>query len=496
MPWGLTPLGSILYLPDKYRLSSLGLDPALLQGWLIRSLPLQKGNIMQKLFVGADVSKGYIDAVILNSMGKTICSREKFFDSANGHSMFSEWIKSVITKSTVVYIGVESTGGYENNWISLFSKIAKFYDVHYVRLNPRAVSNASKALLTRTVTDGVSATLIADYMIRYFDRITFDTIDPFSSLRRLWSSRELIQKAYNAQWMHLQQILYDANPIILSFTRDKLPQWVITLLKSYPTANKLARARPATLAKIPFITITRAHELITAAKETIAADSEDCTAFLIQQSIEIIANLAKQLGLLGKRLIEESANLPDMKLLCSIPGVGEITAVGLLINIGDINRFKTVKNLTSYFGLHPVFKKSGDGKTVSRMSKVGRKRPRTILYMSVMGGISTNPLLKEDYNKALEQGKAPRAAIGICMHKLLRIVYGILKSGKMFDIEVHNKHKNRKTSVEKTIHLVKKNESDMSAPISRREAKRQKDRIAESHEKQSSQLRDHQPPAQ
>ncbi len=455
---------------------------------------------MQDLFVGADVSKGYIDAVILNSEGKVICSREKFFDTPDDHLMFFEWIKSIMTPSTTVYVGVESTGGYENNWISLFQEMRKSCDVHYVRLNPRAVSNASKALLTRTVTDGVSAFIIADYMIRYFDRITFDIIDPFGSIRRLWSSRELIQKAYNAQWTHLQLILYDANPEILQYTRNSLPQWVVTVLKSYPTAKNLSRARPATLAKIPYVTIERAHELIAAAKKTIAADNEECTAFLIKQSIETIANLSKQIKTLEKRLTEESVNMPNMDLLCSIPGVGEVTAIGLLINIGDINRFEKVNNLTSYFGIHPVFKESGDGKSVARMSKTGRRRPRTMLYMSVFAGLQANPLLRECYDEAIEQGKAHGSAIGKCMHKLLRIVYGILKSGKKFDIEIHNRDKNRKKekiSVEKNASKsIQKEKLNLSAPVSSKEAKRQKDKMAESHEKPSSQVRDHQPPIQ
>ncbi len=452
---------------------------------------------MQKLFIGADVSKGYIDAIILDSKGTHISSTEKFYDTAVGHSKFSDWVKAVLTPNRVIYVGVESTGGYENNWISLFRKIARLHNVHYVQLNPRAVSNSSKALLKRTITDGVSAAIIADYMIRYFDRILFDTDDSFSSLRRLWSSRELSKKAHVSHWIHLQLILYDANPTILRYTRDRLPSWVLTVLKNYPTAKKLAQARAGKLSKIPYVTISRANELISAAKESVAADSEECTEFLIRQSVDILLDLSKQIKAIELRLIKEGENFPDVNLLCTIPGIGEITAVGLVINIGDIRRFENVKKLTSYFGLHPMFKESGDGKTVARMSKVGRKRPRTMLFNAVFGGIRANPILKRTYDKCIKAGKAHKSAMGVCMHQLLRIVYGVMTSGESFDIEIHNKHKEKgdtsKSAVVVTLKPVEMAD-EYSAPISAKEARRLKDREAESQNCKSNLVRDHQPP--
>ena len=44
---------------------------------------------------------------------------------------------------------------------------------------------------------------------------------------------------------------------------------------------------------------------------------------------------------------------------------------GLLLEIGTIERFSSVKKLASFFGLHPVYKQSGDGTFKRRMSKKG-----------------------------------------------------------------------------------------------------------------------------
>ncbi len=459
------------------------------------SFLLQKEAIMQKLFLGCDVSKGYMDALILDSSGEVISLSRRYYDSPEGHRLLANEIKSKLIGSTTIYAGVESTGGYENNWISFFAQIANDYPLLYSRINPRAIANSAKVLMKRTVTDGVSATIIADYLRRYTDEIDFKQSDHFGSLRRVWSARELIQKGSSAIWQHLQLILYDANPVVLRYTRAELPQWVLLLLLKYPTAKKLSKARVTSLAKIPYISKVRAAELINAAKESIASDSDSNTEFLIQESVESLIDSQKRLKRIDKQLIIEMSIYPEIKLLTSIPGIGEITAVGLMMNIGDVNRFPNVKKLVSYFGIHPMFKESGDGKSISRMSKVGKKRPRTMLYMAVMGGLRTNIILNTMHTEAKSNGMAPQASIGKCMHKLLRIIYGVLKSETPFDIEIHNSHK-LKGEVSKSDVTGKQSENikiDEYAPISAREAKRQRDREAESHNEQSHYVRDHQP---
>lgn len=437
---------------------------------------------MQKLFLGGDVSKGYMDALILDSSGTVVSPSKRYYDSPEGHCSLSNDIKSQLTDMTTVYAGVESTGGYENNWITLFARIAKDHKVLYSRINPKAIANSAKVLMKRTITDGVSATIIADYLRRYTDKVDFKQNNQFGSLRRIWSARELIQKSNAAIWQHLQLVLYDSNPIILRYTRNELPQWVLLVLQKYPTASKLAKARIASLVKIPYLTSVRAAEIINAAKGSIASDQDLSTEFLIQESVNNIIDTQKRLKKIEKQLILEMSVYPEMKLLTSIPGIGEITAVGLLMNIGDINRFENAKKLAAYFGIHPMFKKSGDGKSVSRMSKVGKKRPRKMLYMSVLGGLSTNSILNTTHTEAKANGMTPQASIGKCMHKLLRIVYGVLKSGKPFDIDIHNSHKLKEEIKKNTTEEINTEVESVNdfAPISARELKRQRDREVES----------------
>ena len=67
------------------------------------------------------------------------------------------------------------------------------------------------------------------------------------------------------------------------------------------------------------------------------------------------------------------------------------------------------------------------------MSKMGRKAPRWILFMVATCAIIKNEMIRELYLEYLEKGKTKMQAIGIMMHKILRIIYGMLKNHNPYD---------------------------------------------------------------
>jgi hypothetical protein len=65
----------------------------------------------------------------------------------------------------------------------------------------------------------------------------------------------------------------------------------------------------------------------------------------------------------------KQCQVPEIKLLKSFIGISDWSAIGLLIEIQTIKRFASAKKLASFFGLHPVYKISGDGSGGIAMSK-------------------------------------------------------------------------------------------------------------------------------
>ena len=245
------------------------------------------------------------------------------------------------------------------------------------------------------------------------------------------------------------------------------------------TAAKLKKARDKTVAKIPYVSLTRAKQLIAGAKYSVASAADPVTAQLVTATAGQILQLKKTIAA-QTDLMATQCDVSEVKLLKTFTGIGDISAIGLILEIQSVARFKTVKKLASFWGLHPVYKISGDGSGAFKMSKQGRVNPRKILYTVALSAIEHNPAIKPIYQYHLQQGKHKMDAIGICMHKILRIIYGMLKNNTAFDPKIDAA--NRQRSLPDMMGSPKTNKNrrfqsyDSKAPVSRRQRKKRLER--------------------
>jgi transposase len=315
-------------------------------------------------------------------------------------------------------------------------------------------------------------------MIAHAEKITYQQQDAWANLRRQWSFIKLLTKQSTQLLNQLESLLYIANPELLAYCRDKTPKWVLKLLEKYPTASNLSRAKAKTVATIPYVSTQRAEQLIADAKNSIASATDKTTGHLIKNCVKQIVHINQTIETQTKMMAEQCC-FNEVDLLKTFTGISDYSAIGLILEIQSIKRFSSAKKLASFFGLHPVFKLSGDGSGGFRMSKKGRKEPRRILFMVTIVAIKHNPLIAGIYEERLEKGMAKMAAIGYCMHKILRIIYGMLKTNRAFDPEIDrtNRIKNtqRQTKTRKD-RSRRYQEYDAKAPVSGRQRKKRRER--------------------
>ena len=442
--------------------------------------PIAKGESMETYYLGIDVSKGYADFAILDSEKKQVAGNFQLDDTFGGHSALFNALSEFAEAhpGAQIHAGAESTGAYENNWLDALMRFQGSLPLKVARLNPLGVSANGKAGLCRNVTDSISAGNVAEYMIAHPEKVAFLREDPFFGLRRQWKFIRLLNKQAAQLYNQLESVVYTANPELLCYCRDGFPAWVLKVLAKYPTAANLSRAKAATVAKIPYVTKSRAAELIASARKSVASATDGVTGNLIAATVRQLIALNKTIED-QSGLLEKQCSIPEVQLLKSFKGIGTFSAVGLMMEIESAARFETVKKLAAHFGLHPCVIVSGDGSKKVRMSKKGRKEPRHILYMVALSAIQCNPLIKEIYNERVAGGMERMAAIGYCMHKILRIVYGMLKHGKPFDPEVDRKNREREKNRKKAGRKDKKRrrqDFDSKAPVSRRQNKKRRER--------------------
>jgi len=280
----------------------------------------------------------------------------------------------------------------------------------------------------------------------------------------------------------LEPLLYSANPEILAYCKDGVPAWVLKLLIKYPTAANLAKAKVSSVARTPYISLAMAETLILNAKRSVSSATDEITQQLIVATVKQIMHLKETIKA-QTGIMTRACSVPEVELLKTFIGIGDTSGIGLMLNIQSVRRFKTVKKLAAFFGLHPKLKISGDGVSAVRMSKEGRAEPRQILFMVAMTAITQNPLIREIYQEHVRQGMKKMAAIGLCMHKILRIIYGMLKNNSPFDPEIDRRNRQKPVSQRKPRQnkVRRYQDYDSNAPISRRQkTKRMEQRQSQS----------------
>jgi len=337
----------------------------------------------------------------------------------------------------------------------------------------------SKADLKRNKTDKISAQSVAEYLVSHPEKVRYQQENQLAGLRKQWGFIQMLTKQCTQFLNQLHSLIYTANPELLGFCRDGMPSWVVKLLLQYPTAAQLAKARAKTLAKIQYVTIDRAQTLIAVAKNSVASSTDALTAQLITATATQILHLKKIIAD-QTDLMAAQCDLPEVKLLKTFAGIGDALAIGLMIEIQNITRFKTVKKLASYWGVHPMHKASGDKSGSFKMSKQGRAQPRRLLYLAALTAIGHNPVIKSLYEYHVYQGRKKMDAIGICMHKILRIIYGMLKNNTAFDPQIDKNNRTRAWTTKTTGPGNNKDRRfqsyDAGAPVSRRQRKKRLER--------------------
>ena len=118
----------------------------------------------------------------------------------------------------------------------------------------------------------------------------------------------------------------------------------------------------------------------------------------------------------------------QFRLLTAIPGIDRIAASTIPIEIGpDIEAFASRRRFAARTGLCPGNNESG-GKRRNARTRMGAKTLRATLVECAHGAARTKGCQFEAYHRALAARRGYKRAIVAGAHKMLRIVYVVLKT--------------------------------------------------------------------
>jgi len=154
----------------------------------------------------------------------------------------------------------------------------------------------------------------------------------------------------------------------------------------------------------------------------------------VRGSIEtVIKTINKEIEKVDKQISDRIDSMPELKekakTLSSADGIGDTTASMLVSELPELGRLNR-RQIAALVGVAPINRDSGTlrGK---RMTGGGRRDVRNRLFMPTLVAIRYNPVIREYYNRLVdEQGKRKMVAVIASMRKLLCILNAMLKKNQ------------------------------------------------------------------
>jgi transposase len=240
----------------------------------------------------------------------------------------------------------------------------------------------------------------------------------------------------------LHNLLARTFPELALLVKDLASGWVLKLLQRYPSAEKLAKARPSALKTITYLPHEHIPALLEQARTSVASLTGPAAEAMVCDLAGQVADAQIRQKSLEKLLVDAYRQLP-VNHLDTIPGIGSVTAAILTAKIVDPHRFVLPAKLTGHFGIFPVqaasgIDRDGNARLPVRMvmSKRGNDLVRRYLWMAALSAARHNPAARPLYQRVrAKHPEQPSIAIGHVMAKLLRIALAVWKTGKPFDPE-------------------------------------------------------------
>ena len=251
----------------------------------------------------------------------------------------------------------------------------------------------------------------------------------------------------------------------------------LELLKRYPSPRSLSEADSNELAmmisKISRKTVSwamkKVETLLEITAHALAMPMEfDILSLKIKAHVENIESFQDRLDGILKQLktMIQSSDFPAkerryIELLEEMPGIGFLTAVTLIAEIGDFSKFHSPKAFVAFFGIDPSVNDSGKFRgDRNKISKRGTRFGRRVLFTAALASIRTtrkgdaiNPILRDYYHKKCENKKKKVALVAV-MHKLLNYIFAVLRDEKPFALRSPEDHQTWRHDKESPLKLV------------------------------------------
>jgi transposase len=160
-------------------------------------------------------------------------------------------------------------------------------------------------------------------------------------------------------------------------------------------------------------------------------DIDEGLGSLLRLCRETVVRLQKTESALVRSLERDALLMDRVERLMTIPAVGPITALTWALEVGDVQRFCSIKKAISYCGLCGAERSSGNTVQRTPLSKQRNKHLQTTLIEAAKMAPRNSPELSMLYDKEKRKGNANRATLAVA-RKLVAYLVAVDRRQKEF----------------------------------------------------------------
>jgi len=379
-------------------------------------------EVMHERVAGLDVHKASIVACVrLQAGGKSNRQCRSFDTTTDGLLALLEWL----VECRCTHVAMEATGVY---WLPVW-KILGEGDFTLIVANAAHIKN-----VPGRKSDLNDAMWIADLVACGLVKASFVPEERMQELRSLLRTRKQLGREQTRHVQRIQKTLAEANiklDAVISDIMGASGRRIIEAMvagvrqprKLADLAGKQIKATPKELYDALHGRLTDHHRFLLglhlrqwdALEATIREIDREVQARIAHMDAQATPGAAPFRDLIG--------------LLCTIPGVANLSATTILAEIGrDMNRFPTAGHLVAWAGLCPGQNESAGKRKTTRLRKGARWLKTMLVQCAWAAKRKKNSYYRAQFFR-LQSRRGPQKAICAVAASILTAAYHILKDG-------------------------------------------------------------------
>lgn len=397
------------------------------------NLSKRKGIISEKTLISTIDFGKILNVGYCRCPDGTELSSLEFSNTGEGFKKFwskVSWMKTQHGLNEVI-VGFESTGPYAEPLMHFLKKrgvkLVQVNAAHTKKIKDIYDNSPNK-------TDDKDPKVIADLIElgRFLTVVIPEGV--VAELRRLIHTRERHVERQKTCYNQLHDAVYLVFPEFWNVMKGLKTLTSHHLLKTYPTPETILNLGFSGLAEVVAqvsrrrLGLERADALYTSAEASVGLqDGQNGIVDEIKQLLSLIDSCDEFIKKIEETLAEQLKEVPYSRFMLSIKGVGTVTVSGLIGEVGDFRKFKTISELLKYAGLNLFEISSGRHKGRRKISKRGRPLIRKLLYFAALNAVRKDGILHEQYESYINRGMIKLKAMVAIIRKLLGILFAMVR---------------------------------------------------------------------